>query len=118
MSNRERMRVLRDTELFGRCSDDELRLLATFTDEVFLPAGTMLAEQGALCHEFVVVATGTLETCRSGRAGVLRPGETFGWEAMRSRGTNDASVRAGSPSRVLVMSHQQFRATAAIVRAA
>ena len=118
MSNRERVKILRDTELFGRCSEEELRLLATFTDEAFLQAGTVLAEQGALCHEFVVVASGILETCRSGRAGVLGPGETFGWEAMRARSTNDASVRAGSPSRVLVMSHQQFRAAAALVPAA
>ena len=118
MIDRTRLDVLRETREFAECSAEKLRRIAMFMDEACLPAGTVLAEQGALCHEFVIVVSGLLETCRSGRAGLIGPGDTFGWGAMRDRGVNDASVRALSSTRVLVMSHQQFGAAAALAAAA
>jgi CRP-like cAMP-binding protein len=115
MTQRERLEVLRGVTQFAGCGDDRLRSLTQFVDEVWVPAGTTLAEPGRLCHELVIVASGELETCRSGRAGRLGPGDTFGWKAMQERGTNDATLCALSPAHLLVMSHQQFQAAAALV---
>jgi CRP-like cAMP-binding protein len=74
----------------------------------------VIAEAGRLCHQLVIVASGMLETCRNGRSGRLGPGDMFGWNAMRDRGSYDATVLSVSPARLLVMSHEQFRAAAAL----
>ncbi len=101
----ERVRLLRSVpELVG------LRDAARHFDEVRVPAGEVLAEEGALCHHYLVVAEGTLQTQRRGRTGELGPGDSFGFRAMRSRGVNPAGVVALTEARVMVMSHAQFRA--------
>ena len=110
MSGDERLRVLRATKEFSGFNDARLRSLLPYVDELCVGAGVELASEGRLCHQFVVVASGSLETCSRGRAGILGRGDTFGWPAMRDRGLNEASIRTVAPSHLLVMSHQQFRA--------
>lgn len=85
-----------------------------FFDEVSVPRGMVIAEEGRLCHEFVVVAAGELEVCRKGRATRLGPGGSFGWSAIQERAHYNATVVATSPARLLVMSHAQFRAAEAL----
>ena len=94
-----------------------LESLVGFFDEVCVSPGTPVAQEGRLCHEFVVVATGQLESCRHGRATRLGPGDVLGWQAMRDRGRHLASVHAVSPAHLLVMSHEQFRAADALTLA-
>jgi CRP-like cAMP-binding protein len=109
MSTAERVRLLGSVpELVG------LRDAARHFDEVRVPAGEVLAEEGALCHQYLVVAEGTLQTRRRGRTGELGPGDSFGFSAMRRRGVNPAGVVALTEARVLVMSHAQFRAAEAL----
>ena len=110
MTTGERLRVLRATRELGRYSDAQLLALLPHLDEQCVRAGAQLALEGRLAHQFVIVASGSLETCRQGRAGKLGRGDTFGWRAMRDRGVNEASVTALSPAHLLVMSHEQFRA--------
>jgi len=113
VSDRDRLDVLRATTELGGWTDAQLRRLLPFVDEASVPAGQVIAEGGLLCHQLVIVASGVLETCRNGRSGRLGPGDTIGWDAMRERGTYDATVTSVSPARVLVMSHEQFRAAEA-----
>lgn len=89
---------------------EQVRALRPHFDEVRVEAGRTIVSEGTLCHQFFVVAEGTLETCRRGVRGELVAGQAFGWAAMRSRGLNDASVRALTDARLLVMGHAQFRA--------
>jgi len=110
MSNSERLDVLRAAKELGGRTDAQFRRLLPFVDEVSVPPGTVIAEAGRLCHQLVIVASGMLETCRNGRSGCLGPGDVFGWNAMRERGAYDATVQSVSPARLLVMSHEQFRA--------
>ena len=114
MSTRERVAILRGVRELAGCDDAELSALAHFMDEARVPAGTVLAQGGGLCHELVIVAGGMLEACRRGKVVSLGPGETVGWEAMRNRGRHDATVRTTSPAHLLAMSHEQFRAVAAL----
>ena len=105
MKAEERVQLLRSVpELVG------LRDAARHFDEVRVAAGEMLAEEGALCHHYLIVAEGTLQTQRRGQTGELGPGDSIGFSAMRSRGVNPARVVALTEARVLVMSHAQFRA--------
>jgi len=110
VSNRERIRILRSTKELARFSESQLRGLASYVDEQSVGAGSQLAAEGRLCHQLLIVASGRLETCRGGRRETLGPGDSFGWCAMRERGLNEANVSAVAPSRLLVMSHEQFRA--------
>jgi len=114
MRSRERLGVLRATGELAALGEDALRALLPFFDEVSVRAGDCLAQEGRLCHQFLVVAEGRLQTRERGRTGVLEQGDTFGWMAMRDRGVNAASVTALSDARVLVMSHEQFRALDAL----
>ena len=114
MSNSERLDVLRATKELGGRTDADLRRLLPFVDEVSVPSGTVIADAGRLCHQLVIVASGMLETCRNGRSGRLGRGDSFGWSAMADRSSYDETVLSISPARLLVMSHEQFRAAEAI----
>ena len=114
MIDRERLLILRQTKEFSRFDATRLRSLLPFIDEACIPAGMLVAQEGRLCHEFVIVAAGELESCRHGTPGSIGPGDAFGWREMRDRRPHDASVRAVSPAHLLVMSHEQFRAAEAL----
>jgi CRP-like cAMP-binding protein len=114
MSNDERLRILGATRELAGLRPGRLRNLLPFVDERYVAAGTEIAVEGRLCHELVIVAAGYLETSGQAGTGRLGPGDTLGWHAMWNRGRNDATVVAGSESRLLVMSHQQFRAVQAL----
>jgi len=114
MSNRERLEVLRSVDMLSGVDDAMLAALLPFFDEVSVPAGTVVAREGGLCHELVIVAGGELEVCRRGRASRLGIGGVFGWNEMRERGRHDAMVVTVAPSHLLVMGHAQFRAASAV----
>lgn len=101
-------------ELRGR-TDAELNALVPYFDEVAIPAGTRLAQEGRVSHQFFIVVEGVLQTRRQGGCGTLEMGESFGWNAMRERGWDAATVTALSNARVLVMGHAQLRAAKALV---
>src|SRR5207245_10471455 len=83
MNERERLRVLRATPHFADVNDARLRSLLPFIDELCVRAGSTLAQEGRLCHQFVIVASGFLETCLRGKLGNLRMGDSIDWSAIR-----------------------------------
>jgi CRP-like cAMP-binding protein len=101
-----RFAALRAVRELWACSDAEISSLLRYTDEVDVLAGDVVAQAGRLCAAFVVVLQGTLQ---SGSC-PLRPGDSFGWDAMWDRTANPTTVVAESNGRLLVMSHAQFRA--------
>jgi CRP-like cAMP-binding protein len=108
---RERFAVLRDVAELKRCCDEDVWSLLVYADEVRLTAGDRVAQEGRYCTELVVVIQGTL---RSGSR-LIERGATVGWDEMWERSTNPTTVRAETDARVLVMSHDQFRAVKALV---
>ena len=114
MTNRDRLRALRATTELASFTTGQLQGLLPFIDERYVPAGTELAREGSLCHELLIVAGGEVEACGKSGWAKLGPGHTIGWQAMRDRGLNEATVVAASPTHVLVMSHHQFRAAEAL----
>jgi len=101
-----RFQALRAVRELAACSDGEISSLLRYTDEVAMSPGEVVAQGGQLCSAFVVVVQGTL--CAGFRQ--LGPGDSFGWDAMWERSVNPATVVADSDARLLVMSHDQFRA--------
>ena len=105
-----RMATLRAVSELASYPDSHLRRLLPFFDEVSLPAGAQIAREGESCTEFVVVMKGRLQATASGRTRTLRHGDSVGWTAMWERSANDSTVVVEADSRLLVMSHAQFRA--------
>lgn len=89
------------------------RIDSRYFDEVEVRAGEVIAIEGSLCHELIVVVDGRLEARTDGTARVLRAGDELGWAAMERRGRNEATVTAMTEARLLVMSHAQFAAASA-----
>jgi CRP-like cAMP-binding protein len=106
-----RFAALRAVPELAACSDPEIRRLLPYADEVRLFARDAVAHEGRYCAELVVVIEGTLRS----RAHVVGPGEAIGWDEMWERSTNPATVTAETDARLLVMSHDQFRAVKALV---
>jgi len=108
---RMRFAALRAVAELEPCTDSEVWSLLTYADEVGLFAGDAVAQEGRYCSELVVVMEGAL--CSGSH--LVGPGETVGWDEMWDRSTNPATVTAETDARVLVMSHDQFRAVKALV---
>jgi CRP-like cAMP-binding protein len=106
-----RFAALRAVPELAPCSDPEIRSLLAYADEVRLLARDAVAQEGRYCAELVVVIEGTLRS----RSHLVGPGETIGWDEMWERSTNPATVTAETDARLLVMSHDQFRAVKALV---
>jgi CRP-like cAMP-binding protein len=110
-TQRERFAALRAVAELEPCTDSEIWSLLTYADEVRLFAGDRVAQDGRFCTELVVVIEGAL--CSGSH--LVGPGETAGWSEMWERALNPATVTAETDARLLVMSHDQFRAVKALV---
>jgi hypothetical protein len=110
-TQRERFAALRAVRELESCTDSQIWSLLTHADEVRLLAGGGVAQEGHYCTELVVVIEGAL--CSGSH--LVRPGQTVGWAEMWERSLNAATVTAETDARLLVMSHDQFRAVKALV---
>jgi len=102
---------LKDVPFFSSLSKKELKAVSQQTDELDVPEGKALAEEGDFGHEFFVIESGTAEVTRSGEhVADLGPGDFFGEMALLDADRRNATVRATSPMTVIVMTRQSFRA--------
>lgn len=95
--------------LFSACSKKELATIGRASDEVVLPAGHVICEEGKAGHEFFLVLDGQVAVKRKGRkVASLGPGSHFGELALLHRGPRNASVVADTPVTVLVLGQREF----------
>jgi CRP-like cAMP-binding protein len=79
------------------------------TDEVVLPSGTRLINEGTSSHEFLLITSGTAEVRREGkRLAELGPGDFAGEIGMRDVRRN-ASVLATTDLTAVVMTARDLR---------
>jgi len=105
-----KIEALGKVPLFARCSQRELEFLVTRTDEVDVPAGRTLITQGTAADSFYLLLTGKATVRVDGRdRPALQPGSFFGEISMLDRGPATATVVTSGPSKLMVMSHAQFR---------
>src|ERR1700686_3520222 len=96
--------------LFARCSQKELQILASRTDEVDVEAHRTLTRQGDSGDSFYVLLEGEAEVTVDGQARpTLQKGDFFGEISMLDRGPVTATVITKTPAHLMVMSHAQFR---------
>jgi CRP/FNR family transcriptional regulator, cyclic AMP receptor protein len=104
-------RRLKQITLFEDLPRRKLERIAAWTDEVDVPAGRHLIDQGAFPHEFMVIESGTAEVLVDGnKVADLGPGDFFGEMALMEAHRRTATVTATADLRVIVMHDRDFRA--------
>jgi CRP-like cAMP-binding protein len=105
----EKVQLLKSIPLFASCDARELERLGMLTDEVDLPAGRVLFNQGDAATELFIVIDGSVRVERDGQLIANRgAGEFFGEMALVSEGPRMATVTLESNSRFLVLGRREF----------
>ena len=95
--------------LFSAASKKELEKLAKASDEIEVPAGKEVVEQGRVGHEFFLIVDGNAAVKRNGRKiASLGPGDYFGELSLLDRNPRSASVVADSDMKLLVLGQREF----------
>ena len=96
--------------LFESLGKDELRRIASLTDEVDIREGEELLHQGDFAHEFMVVIDGSAEVVRdSEHVADLGPGDFLGEIALIDDSPRTATATTETPTKLLVLSRREFR---------
>ena len=100
---------LKSIWLFSGCSGAELRKIRSSLDELQVPAGKQLVQEGRIGQEFFIIVEGRAAVTRNGRkVATLGEGSHFGELALLDRRPRSASVISETEMDVLVMSQRQF----------
>ena len=95
--------------MFSACSATQLRTIRRAVDEVIVPEGKVLCEEGALGREFFFILDGTAIVRRGGRkAATLGPGHYFGELSLLDRKPRSATVTAETGMTLLVLEQRRF----------
>jgi CRP-like cAMP-binding protein len=101
---------LRSVGLFAGLSKKELRRLSSMTDEIVLPRGTRLLNEGAFSHEFLLITSGSAEVRREGRlVAELGPGDFAGEIGVMRDTRRNATVVARTELTAIVMTDRGLR---------
>ena len=101
---------LRSVALFAGLSRGELKRLSSMTDEVVLPSGTRLMDEGAFSHEFLLITAGKAEVRREGKLlAQLGPGDFAGEIGVLRDARRNASVVAVTDLTAIVMTDRDLR---------
>jgi CRP/FNR family transcriptional regulator, cyclic AMP receptor protein len=104
-------REVQSIPLFAGLSKDDQKVVAQYADEVDVPAGKVLAEEGRLAYEFFAIRDGTADVTLGGQhAATLGPGDFFGEIGLLGGERRVASVVATSPMSLVVLTGSQLRA--------
>jgi len=106
-----KIEALRRAPLFEGLSRKQLQELARQTDDLEVPAGTLLCREGTIGREFCVIIEGEAEVTRNGaRLATCGSGDFFGEIALLENVRRTATVTATTRLRFFVLSSQSFRA--------
>ena len=97
---------LRSIPLFESLSDDALRELATWINEVRVGEGKHLVDEGDYSNELFVIVEGTAEVVQDGsKVAELGPGDFFGEIGVLGNVRRNATVVAKSRMTILTLAH-------------
>ena len=95
--------------LFSTSSAKDLRTIRKALEEVTVPPGRLLCEQGTIGREFFLIVSGQASVRRNNRkVAILGPGQYFGELALLDRRPRSASVTSDSDMTLLVLGQRQF----------
>jgi CRP-like cAMP-binding protein len=109
MARQTHLDHLASVSLFSACSKKELQAVAKASDEIALPAGKLLCEQGSIGREAFVILDGTAGVRINGKpVTTLGPGACVGEMALLDHGPRTATVVADTDLKVLVIGAREF----------
>ncbi len=109
MANRAKELDLTKIWLFSTCSGKDLRTLHRALEEVTVPAGKVLTEEGTIGREFFIIVSGQASVRRNGRKiATLGPESYFGELSLLDRGPRSATVTADTEMELLVLGQREF----------
>jgi CRP/FNR family cyclic AMP-dependent transcriptional regulator len=101
---------LKTVPLFAGLSPAELHRLSSVTDEIVVPAGTRLIDEGRYSHEFLLIQEGSADVRRGGELiARLGPGDFAGEIGVMHDARRNASVVASMRLTAIVMTARDLR---------
>jgi len=101
--------ALKRSPLFEGLGRKQLAMLTRLTDDLDVPAGSVLCKEGQRGHEFFVIIEGEAEVTRGGtHLATIGSGEFFGEIALLESVVRTATVTATTPLRFFVVSDSAF----------
>jgi CRP-like cAMP-binding protein len=95
--------------LFSTASAKDLRLIRRALEEVSVPAGKVLVEEGTVGREFFFIVEGQAVVRRNNRkVATLGPGQYFGEMALLDKRPRSATVVSETEMELLVLGQRQF----------
>jgi CRP/FNR family cyclic AMP-dependent transcriptional regulator len=108
-SKRAYLDHLRNVPLFRSLNNKELQTLAKAADEITVPAGHVLVDQGQTGREAFIIVDGSATVKRNGKkVTTLGPGAVVGELSLLDHGPRTATVTTDSESTVLVVDQRHF----------
>jgi len=105
----DKIERLKEVPLFEGCSQRQLRSVAKIARVFDVAADTVLTRAGESGDEFFLIIDGTARVDVTAEKHVLlHPGEFFGEMSLLDGGPRSATVIAGTPLRLLVISRRHF----------
>ena len=95
--------------MFSACSAGQLKTIRKAIEEVSVPAGRVLCEEGSLGREFFFIVEGSAAVSRNGRKqATLDAGKWFGELSLLDRKPRSATVISETPMTLLVLEQRRF----------
>lgn len=110
LGHNSKVDLIRRVPLFASASKEELAQIASIADEIDLPEGKTVIEEGDSGREFFVLIEGTAEVQRGGRkVASIGAGDFFGEVALITKTPRNATITTTSPVRALVITDRAFK---------
>ena len=110
LGHNSKIDLIKGVPLFSTVSKQELAEIASIADEIDLPEGKVLIQEGDSGREFFVLVDGTAEVERGGKkVATIGPGDFFGEIALISKTPRNATITTTSPVEALVITDRAFR---------
>jgi len=106
-----KVELIKKVPLFSKLKKKELEAVAYIADELDLPMGKVMAEEGDRGREFFVLLEGEADVTKGDKSiNTMHEGDFFGEIALVTRMPRTASVTATTDVRVLVITERDFGA--------
>src|SRR5262245_60253387 len=108
-SKKAQLESLRNVSLFSGCTTKDLERIAKASEEITMPAGALIVDQGQTGREAFIVLDGTVVVKRNGKKiGTYGSGTVVGEMSLLDHGPRTATVICESDCTMLLLDQRHF----------